>query len=89
MKKINKFLASAMVLTNLMFQCSNSLGFAGDPVKLQDVQGKEIGKVRASFAQRLGSDSDFEDTDIASPCSYVSSVKLKDGKKVCFMVIFP
>lgn len=87
MKKMNKFLASAMVLTNLMFQGGNSLGFAVDPVKLEDVQGKEISKVRAKFAERAGNDSDFEDTDVALPCSYVSSVKLKDGKKVCFIVI--
>lgn len=87
MKKINKFLSSAMVLTNLMFQCTNSLGFAVEPVKLEDVQGKEISKVRASFAERSGNDSDFEDTDIALSHSYVSSVKLKDGKKVCFMVL--
>ena len=87
MKKMNKFLASAMVLTNLMFQGGNSLGFAVDPVKLEDVQGKEISKVRASFAKRAGNDSDFEDTDVALPCSYVSSVKLKDGKTVCFMVL--
>ena len=87
MKKINKFLSSAMVLTNLMFQCTNSLGFAVGPVELKDVQGKEISKVRASFAERSGNDSDFEDTDIALPCSYVSSVKLEDGKKVCFMVL--
>lgn len=84
---MNKFLASAMVLTNLMFQGGNSLGFAVGPVKLEDVQGKEISKVRAKFAERSGNDSDFEDTDNAFPCSYVSSVKLKDGKKVCFIVI--
>lgn len=87
MKKINKFLASAIVLTNLTFQCGNSLGFAIDPVKLENVQSEEISKVRASFAERLGSDSDFEDTDIALSHSYVSSVKLKDGKTVCFMVL--
>lgn len=87
MKKINKFLASAMVLTNLMFQGGNSLGFAVDPVKLEDVQEKEIGKVRASFAERSGNESIFEDTDTGLSHSYVSSVKLKDGKKVCFMVI--
>lgn len=87
MKKINKFLSSAIVLTNLTFQCGNSLGFAIDPVKLEDVQSEEISKVRASFAERSGSDSDFEDTDIALSCSYVSPVKLKDGKTVCFMVL--
>lgn len=54
---------------------------------MEDVQSEEISKVRASFAERSGSDSDFEDTDIVLPCSYVSSVKLKDGKTVCFMVL--
>lgn len=54
---------------------------------MEDVQSEEISKVRASFAERSGSDSDFEDTDIALSCSYVSPVKLKDGKTVCFMVL--
>ena len=45
-KKINKFLSVSLALTNFMFQYDKSFVYAMKPVKLGDVQGKEISKVR-------------------------------------------
>lgn len=75
-KKINKFLAISLALTNLAFQCDKSSIYAMKPNSLNCIRRNEISAIKREFSS----------DDRSESISYINSDVELDGNKVTFMV---
>lgn len=87
-KKIDKFLATTLVLTSLFSQLDKSFVYAMKPEKLSigNIKKENIEEIKRYFENSVGSSELFYDTESGKSCPYFGEFQVGDRKKVSCMV---